>query len=109
MGVKSRRVIELTAKDFHAYVQKHVKGITSLYVDKQDILQEELIFKERWHNVSPIPQIQSCHHFRQHGKKILLVSKTSHSELVRINIYAGKVKQLGKRKRLHYSHIYSDS
>ena len=45
MGVKSKRIILSTAKDFHAYVEKHVKNVTRMYVDKQNILQKEMAFK----------------------------------------------------------------
>lgn len=107
MGVTSRRVIVSAAIDFHAYVQKHVKGIKSIYVDKEIVLQKEQEFQKRWHNVSLIPKIQGCHHFRPYDQQNLLISKTSQSELIKVNICAEDVQQCS-RKRLHYSDVYSD-
>ena len=105
MGVKSRRLIISEAKDFHTYVQKNVKGITSLYVDKHNIMQRATTFAERWHNVLPIPQIQGCHHFRPYDQKCLVISKTSKSKMVKVNVY---LERLGTNK-LRYSDVYSDS
>ena len=59
--------------------------------------------------MSPIPQIQACHHFRPYDHKNLLVYKVSQAELLKVNICAQEVEQLGARTRLYYSDVCSES
>ncbi|XP_063241124.1 uncharacterized protein LOC134541539 [Bacillus rossius redtenbacheri] len=114
IGVKAKRIQVATAKDFHDYIDKNLKGITSVYISKEQVVQtsESSQLYDRWQCVLPIPNIQSCHHFRVYDQKNLLIAKTAKSEMEKTSIcYVDEdlVECCAPKTRLHYDDIYTDS
>lgn len=78
--VKARNCEIQTAMDFAECASTIVKGITVLYISKEEIAGRGPYLDKRWDEVMPIQKLQSLHYFVPTNKGVLKVGATAQSE-----------------------------
>lgn len=114
MSVKGNRDIHIaTAKDFYEHVNKNVSGITSVYVDKITVAENEPVLDAFWDNIVSIPGIRECHYFKVYDSTNILISKTSQSLMEKMPVFkeigsSEEDDQFQLKTRLRYEDVYSE-
>lgn len=113
-AVQGRLAIINSAVEFYNFCASKCKGIKALYVCSEYINKFVPQLDKRWENLSPIPKIQSSHHFQIYDKEHILVGAVTQSEMLKVAIYKEKSKvekltQTLNKKRLRYEDVYSSN
>lgn len=52
-----------TPYQFYEYAKKHLKGVTLLYVSREEIEDSKGMLESRWTHIKPVQFVQSMHYF----------------------------------------------
>ncbi|KAG8285742.1 hypothetical protein J6590_074475 [Homalodisca vitripennis] len=109
-AVKGRKVFVNTPEDFYRVALEKCKEIRLLFVSKEEIDHNRKHLEERWGKIHQITGIQAMHHFQAYSDHEILISRTSKSLMLKVDIKNEEydATKLSTRRRLHYEDAFSD-